>query len=113
MKQVSIVAAWWLFFVLLTGCVTPQNFGEQLAYGYSLNTEVRNTAATALQVRRISVADAERVLLATNRSRELLDAAADGDERGLDLAIEILELLNLFAIDGDATQLAQAERLLR
>ena len=108
------VATYWLFLVFLAGCATmPQNFGERLAYGYSLNTEVRSTAATALQVRRISANDAERALQATDRARVLLDEAADGNERGLDLAIEILEVLNLFAINGDATQLARAERLLR
>lgn len=108
------VAVYWLFLVLLVGCATmPQSFGERLAYGYSLNTEVRNTAATALQVRRITVNDAERALEATDRARILLDRAADGNERGLDLAIEVLEVLNLFAINGDVAQLAQAERLLR
>ena len=109
MKQ---LATYWLFFLVLAGCSTvPQNFGERLAYGYSLNTEVRNTTATALQVNRISRSDAQRVLEATDKARILLDEAADGNERGLDLAIEILETLNQFAINGSNTQLTRAERL--
>lgn len=88
------------FFValfLLSACaVTPQNFGERLAVAYATTTEVRQTATQALNTGRINAQTGRIVLQLTDRARALLDAAADGDERGLDLAIEILEELERY-----------------
>lgn len=83
-------------FVLNACAVQPQNFGERLAVGYATNTEVRETAAQLLNTGRLGAEEGRIVLQLTDRARALLDAAADGDERNLDLAIEILEELQRY-----------------
>lgn len=77
--------------LLLTACAATQSFEQRLAGAYATNTAIRTTATAALDAGRISSADGERVLAITDQARAILDDAADGDERGLDLAIEILE----------------------
>lgn len=84
---------WFLSVALaLAACaVQPQTFDERLAAAYVTNTQVREAAATALNRRAINVEEGQNVLLITDRVRDILDEASDGDERGLALAIEILE----------------------
>ena len=82
--------------VILAGCVTPQTFDERLAYGYSTNTSIRVAAASALRAGKIDADQGTAVLGLTDQARSLLDVSADGDERGLNLAIEILEELERY-----------------
>lgn len=83
--------------LFLMACATvPQNFDERLAAAYTTNTSIRYTAASALNSGRINEAEASNVLELTDRVRAVLDESSDGDERGLDLAIEILERLERF-----------------
>lgn len=82
---------------LLAACGTlPQNFGERLAYGYTSNSEVRRTAAVAVRSDVISIEQGEEALRITDTTRAMLDEAADGDERQLELVIELLERLQEF-----------------
>jgi hypothetical protein len=77
--------------LLLAGCAALQgNFAQRLAGGYQTTTEVRQTTATLLDARRISSEQGRNVLAVTDQAREILDDAASGDERGLDLALEVL-----------------------
>lgn len=73
----------------LTACTT-QSFDQRLATAYASNTAVRTTAAAAVNAGQLSSADGQRVLEITDQARAILDDAADGDERGLALAIEII-----------------------
>lgn len=81
-----------LFLVLaacaIAGCAA--SFDQRLAQAYATNTAVRTTAAAAVNAGEMSSADGQRVLEITDRARAILDDAADGDERGLELAIEII-----------------------
>lgn len=76
--------------VLLAACANL-SFDQRLANAYASNTAVRTTAAAAVNAGQVSSADAERVLAITDQASAILDDAADGDERGLDLAIEIIQ----------------------
>jgi hypothetical protein len=82
-----------LFVVLLAACAT-MTFDQRLQYGYQLNTSVRDAATLSLNSERITSRQAEEVLKITDSARELLDTAANGDERGLDLALEVLQALD-------------------
>ena len=82
--------------IMLASCVTPQTFDERLAAGYSTNTSIRVAAASALRADKIDADQGRAVLGLTDKARSLLDVSADGDERGLDLAIEILEELERY-----------------
>lgn len=87
-----------LFFLLfLSSCaVIPQTLDERLAAAYVTNSSIRITASRALNAGRIDADQGRAVLRLTDQARSLLDASADGDERGLDLAIEILEELERY-----------------
>lgn len=79
----------------LAACATvPENFEERLAESYITLTEIRYTAADAVRTGRITNQQGQAILELTDSARGLLDEAADGDERGLDLAIEILDKLD-------------------
>ena len=86
-----------LVFLALSSCVViPQNFDERLASAYATNTSIRVMATSALRTGKIDADQGRNVLNLTDQARAVLDASADGDERGLDLAIEILEELERF-----------------
>jgi hypothetical protein len=74
----------------LVACAA-QSFDQKLANAYASNTAVRTTAAAAVSSGRMSREDGQRVLEVTDQARGILDDAADGDERGLALAIEIIQ----------------------
>jgi hypothetical protein len=76
--------------VLWLAACTALSFDQRLANAYATNTAVRTTAAAAVNAGSMSSADGERVLEITDQARGILDDAADGDERGLSLAIEII-----------------------
>jgi hypothetical protein len=75
--------------VFLAGCAV-QSFDQRLASGYTSVTAVRTTATAAIDAGRVSSAQGENVLAITDQARKVLDAAAAGDERGVELAVEIL-----------------------
>lgn len=79
-----------LFAAAVLAACAAQSFDQRLATAYASNTAVRTTAAAAIDAGRMSSADGERVLAVTDQARAILDDAADGDERGLALAIEII-----------------------
>ena len=83
-------------FIVASCAVAPENYGERLAVAYATNTEVRQMATQALRTGRIDTDTARSILGLTDQARGLLDAAADGDERNLDLAIEILEQIERY-----------------
>lgn len=58
------------------GLAPAQSFGERLAYAYTINASARNSAANALDAKRIGVSDAKHVLDTTNTVRAALDEAA-------------------------------------
>lgn len=57
------------------GLEPPKDFGDSLAYAYSQNTGFRQSATQALQVKSITVADANKALADTDKVRETLDQA--------------------------------------
>lgn len=81
-----------LLIVLLAGCA-GLTFDQRLQSGYDLNVAVRDTATLSLNARRITSEQATEVLEITDSARTLLDTAANGDERGLNLALEVLQAL--------------------
>lgn len=81
---VAMVALW------LAAC-TALSFDQRLASAYASNIAVRTTTAAAVNSGQLSSGDGERVLEITDRARAILDDAADGDERGLELAIEVIQ----------------------
>ena len=87
-----------LFFALgLQSCsVFPETFDERLATAYVTNSTVRATTARAIRAGQVSAEQGRNILQITDRVRAVLDASADGDERGLDLAIEILRELERY-----------------
>ena len=85
-----------LIAVLPSCSVYPETFDERLASAYITNTSVRSTAAAAIRADKISPDQGRNVLRLTDQVRDVLDVSADGDERGLDLAIEILERLQRY-----------------
>lgn len=77
-----ILQHWQLYVaaLLLSGCAqfgipTPETFNERLAAGYGLTTQVRTTATTLLDAKKISSSDAENVLATTDVARQGLDVA--------------------------------------
>jgi hypothetical protein len=57
------------------GLPTATTFQERLTAGYALNAEVRNTAATLLTAKKMTVEDAQNILDQTNTARAGLDVA--------------------------------------
>jgi hypothetical protein len=82
-----------LFLVaLLAGCANL-TFDQKLQNGYDLNVSVRDAATLSLNAGRLTSEQGTEVLEITDRTRLLLDTAATGDERGLNLALEILQAI--------------------
>ena len=82
-----------LFLVaLLAGCA-GLTFDQKLQNGYDTNTAYRDTATLSLNAEKITSVQAEEVLKISDSARKLLDTAANGDERGLNLALEVLQAL--------------------
>lgn len=68
------------FALLLVACAqlgvpAPQTFNERLAAGYGAVTQVRTTATTLLEAKKISADDAQNVLTTTDAARQGLDVA--------------------------------------
>jgi hypothetical protein len=78
-------------FVLLAACAGT--FDQRLQDGYDLNVSVRDAATLSLNAGRITSAQGTEVLEITDSARKLLDTAANGDERGLNLALEVLQAI--------------------
>jgi hypothetical protein len=57
------------------GVPAPQTFNEKLAAGYGAVTQVRTTATTLLEAKKISSDDAHNVLVTTDAARQGLDVA--------------------------------------
>lgn len=57
------------------GLPAPETFNERLAAGYGAVTQVRSTATTLLEAKRISSEDAQNVLTTTDAARQGLDVA--------------------------------------
>lgn len=95
-KALSIFLVF-VFFAGIAACsVYPETFDERVAAAYITNTSVRSTAAAAIRAGKMTATQGRNVLALTDKTRDVLDEAADGDERGLDLAIEILEQLQRY-----------------
>lgn len=62
-----------LFACAQLGLEPPKSFGESLAYSYSQNTAIRQSASSALQTGTITKADAQQVLTTTDTVRSALD----------------------------------------
>lgn len=88
--------------VILSACQSlpaPQSFDQGLAYGYTTNAAVRNTAADLLNSNTISVADAKVVQNLANEARAALDLASNYSKQqkptdaksALDLANSVLQ----------------------
>lgn len=83
MNTLKKLFCWLLAAGFVAGCATTgtepattaTSFTDELAIGYALNAEVRQTATTLLAAKKISVADAENVLDQTNNARAGLDIA--------------------------------------
>lgn len=95
--------------VLVAACsvigLTPaSSFSEKLAYAYGSHAGIQTAAASALDAKRITVADAEQVLKIADEARTILDAAraasAAGDatsaEGRLNLALSLLRELDAY-----------------
>jgi hypothetical protein len=80
-----------LAFALLAGCAGT--FDQRLQDGYDLNVSVRDTATLSLNAGRLTSEQGTEVLEITDSARKLLDTAANGDERGLNLALEVLQAI--------------------
>lgn len=93
MKIVTIAA----IATSMAACMAFHSFDQKIAAGYALNTEVRSTAAAALDAETIDSSTAQHVLTVTNEARGLLDAAVDeGDGDKLKLAIRLLTELDRY-----------------
>jgi len=57
------------------GLPTATTFQERLTAGYALNAEVRTTAATLLNAKKLSADDGQNILDQTNTARAGLDVA--------------------------------------
>ena len=57
------------------GIPTATTFQERLTAGYALNAEVRTSAVTLLNAKRITADDGQHVLEQTNNARQGLDVA--------------------------------------
>lgn len=82
MNTIKKLFCWILAAGFVAGCATTgtepttaSSFTDELAIGYALNAEVRQTAATLLDAKKISSADAKNVLDQTNNARIALDLA--------------------------------------
>ena len=72
------------------GLPTANTFSERLTAGYALNAEVRTSAVTLLNAKRITADDADNVLSQTNAARTGLDLArtiGKGDPKAGDLKL--------------------------
>jgi hypothetical protein len=68
------------FFAMSAGCAqlglpTATTFQERLTVGYALNAEVRNTATTLLNAKKLTADDGQNILDQTNTARAGLDVA--------------------------------------
>jgi len=77
--------------LFISACAST--FDQRLQDGYDLNVAVRDTATLSLNAGRMTAAQGTEVLTITDSARKLLDTAGNGDERGLDLALEVLQAL--------------------
>lgn len=94
LKRVCILA----LAVALTACASL-SFDQRLAAAYATNTALRETAAAALNAGTIAGDEGIAVREMTDQIRVLLDSAAAGDERNLQLAIELLSDLEGYLDD--------------
>lgn len=76
------------------GSATPDTFNQKLAVSVATVSEVRNTAATLLTAKKISVADAVNVQAAADVAREGLTVARSMSSTDLNQASTRLELVN-------------------
>lgn len=75
----------WAFYMaalLLAACAqlgvpAPDTFNEKLAAGYGAVTQVRTTATLLVDAKKITSADGQNVLAATDAARQGLDVARD------------------------------------
>lgn len=78
---------------LLAGCSTL-SFEQRLAAGYQIGTGLQSTTAAALDARRIPSTQAENVLEIADRTKIVLDTAAQSrDEGALNMALKIMRNL--------------------
>ena len=87
--KLSFVAA---FAVLMCACA-GLTFDQRLQDGYDLNATVRDSATLSINAGRLTSEQGTEVLEITDSARKLLDTAATGDERGLNLALEVLQAI--------------------
>jgi hypothetical protein len=69
------------------GLPTATTFQERLTAGYALNAEVRNSAATLLNAKKLTADDGQNILAQTDNARAGLDVArviAKGDPKAGD-----------------------------
>ena len=69
-----------VLFAMLAGCAqlglpTATTFQERLTAGYALNSEVRTSAATLLNAKKLTADDGQNILDQTNTARAGLDVA--------------------------------------
>lgn len=76
----------WMVACAQVGLPPAETFSDKLAAGYSLNAQVRATAAELLKIKKISVADAEQVLAQTDNARAGLDVARELSKFNLEAA---------------------------
>ncbi len=75
MKMLQILAIFLLAGCQSLGLEPPKSFGESLAYSYSQNTAIRQSATQGLQTGAITKSDAQHVLTSTDTARSALDEA--------------------------------------
>ncbi len=95
-KMLVVVALAAAAVTVFSACASL-SFDQRLAAAYTTNTSIRSTATAALNGGRLTSEQGEHVLQLTDQTRAVLDDAADGDERGLRLAVEIMGTLEEFA----------------
>lgn len=80
MNRLPLHAALWLACALLSACTAlglepvPKSFDGRLSAAYTLNTSIRDAAASSLASGAISGEDGEKALTETRQFREGLDA---------------------------------------
>jgi hypothetical protein len=94
-KRMAIIGA---LLVALAGCglfaqLPLQPFDAKLEQAYTTNTTVRDLSTTALNLRAISSAEMQNIKNLNDETRRTLDLAQEGDERGLELAVRVLEAM--------------------
>lgn len=93
--------------IVLPGCVSmeaPKSFNDRLAYGYASVAAVRDTAASLLERKRISIEDAKQVQALADQARTALDLARGNALKGdlktaegqLTLALDVLTRVETF-----------------